>query len=320
MPPRALARTLVAAALAAALIGCDQAVSPARVRTAPRETPLPEPSFADLPRDAIGGTIAFSSPTDAERGDIHTLDLGDPSARRVRLTTRPEDDFDPDLSPDGRRIVFRTNPGENDEADLWRIDADGDNLVNLTNDPTRNNWSPAWSPDGTRIAFASTRDGGTLRVWTMDPDGGDLQAVTATHGEYPDWSPDGTRIVYAAPLRGSSGRYDLWTIAADGSGVATRVTDAPTTEFAPAWSPDGEWIAYQSDGGNRWELWIVRSDGTEAHRVSPAEEDGVWPAWSPDGLLAWSGTRGLTFVDLDGGRSRSLRPAQPGTDFLSWGR
>ena len=68
---------------------------------------------------------------------------------------------------------------------------DGSGKRNLTRAPQHDNWSPAWSPDGSRIAFASTREGGTLSLWTMAPDGSDLRRVTDGHGEYPDWSPDG---------------------------------------------------------------------------------------------------------------------------------
>jgi Tol biopolymer transport system component len=124
----------------------------------------------------------------------------------------------------------------------------------------------------------------------MDGQGADVQRVTREHGEYPDWSPQGDRIVYAAPPSGS-GRYDLW-------------------------------IAYQSEIGERWEVWIIRADGTGARRVTPEGEDGVWPAWSPAGLLAWSGPGGIHVADVDSGANQTLGVEDEllGPAFLSWTR
>src|SRR4029078_11492396 len=152
-----------------------------------------------------------------------------------------------------------------------------------------------------------------------DGGAGEPRRVTRDHGEYPDWSSDGREIVYAAPP-GGGGQYDLWRIAADGIGEPFRITMSPATDFAPAWSPDGRWIAYQTDTGSRWELWIVRPDGSDAHRVSPAGADGVWAAWTQTGLLAWSGPAGISVLDVDDGRTATIRmPGPGGPEFLSWG-
>ena len=80
-------------------------------------------------------------------------------------------------------------------------------------------------------------------------------------------------------------------------------------------------IAYQTDTGSRWELWIVQPDGSAAHRVSPSGADGVWAAWTPTGLLAWSGPAGISVLDVDDGRTATIRmPGAGGPEFLSWGR
>jgi Tol biopolymer transport system component len=104
------------------------------------------------------------------------------------------------------------------------------------------------------------------------------------------------------------------------TGELRRFTQERGINGAPAWSPDGRWIAYQTDTGSRWELWIVRPDGSDAHRVSPAGADGVWAAWTPTGLLAWSGPAGISVLDVDDGRTATIRmPGRGGPEFLSWG-
>jgi TolB protein len=301
---RGVAGAFLGLALVAAAAGCGG--------------PAPSPSGPAAPTPR--GQIAFSSEGAGGDLDVYVATIAEDRLEAERLTATAAREFDPDLSPDGVWVVFRSNPdvGE-DHADLWQVAIDGTGLRNLTSAPGLDNWSPAYSPDGTRIAFASTRDAGVPRIWTMARDGTDLRLVTSGHGEYPDWSPDGSQIVYAAPPQAGTGAYDLWIAAADGSGSPTRLTDTSVTEFGPAWSPDGAWIAYQRDAGSAWELWLVRPDGSDAHRVSPDGEDGVWPAWGPDGLLAWAGTRGLTFLDLASGESGSIAGSPGGTDFLSWG-
>jgi len=309
-----------------------QACASQAVPTAPPSTsavPAAPPASATpvaggaIPPAELSGRIVWSTETDSRSSaDVYTASVRDGAVEAVtRLTSGAGEEFDGDLSPDGRRIVFRVNPDRaSDHADLWSVGIAGGAAHNLTGDPALDNWSPAWSPDSARIAFASVRAGSTLSVWTMASDGRDHRRVTRDHGEYPDWSPDGRELVYAAPP-GGSGEYDLWRIAADGSGEPFRITTSPATDFAPAWSPDGRWIAYQTDTGSRWELWIVQPDGSAAHRVSPSGADGVWAAWTPTGLLAWSGPAGISVLDVDDGRTATIRmPGAGGPEFLSWGR
>src|SRR5262249_9942763 len=93
--------------------------------------------------------------------DIYLITLDGTGLRR--LTTQPANDFDAAWSPDGRMLAFRSAPdpqtanGTISQSDIWVMNADGSGQVNLTHNPAQENWSPARSPDGMQIAFASAR-------------------------------------------------------------------------------------------------------------------------------------------------------------------
>jgi Tol biopolymer transport system component len=139
---------------------------------------------------------------------------------------------------------------------------------------------PAWSPDGTTIAFASKRSG-SFDLYAMSADGSGTRRLTSTKEDdgQPTWSPDGDRIAFA---RGTQTR--LFVMAADGSG-ARRLTNDEVEEGEPAWSPDGRWIAYvrREPGSSVRELWLVHPDGSQPRQLTKLGGVAQAPAWSPDG-------------------------------------
>ena len=183
------------------------------------------------------------------------------------------------------------------------MNADGTNRRNLTNDPATSNWAPTWTPDG-RIAFSSMRRSGLLELWTMASDGTDVRQVADGWCEYADASPDGSEFVCSAST--SSGRYDLVIVSADGRRRPLATT--PETEFGASWSPDGEWIAFSRDHGDRWELLRIRPDGSDEQHVA---DEGVFSTWDAAGHLVWSGPGGINVANADGsGRIAIDHPAE----------
>lgn len=140
-------------------------------------------------------------------------------------------------------------------------------------------WQSAITPDGRRIAFSSKR-GGDLDLYLMDPDGDDQVTLLDTpHIEdAPCWSPDGRRVAFHTER---DGNWEIYSIAADGSGL-TRLTDHGAEDSYPSWSPDGERIAFMTRRGaytGGYEVYVMNADGSDPRRVAA----GMYPSWSPDG-------------------------------------
>ncbi len=158
-------------------------------------------------------------------------------------------------------------------------------LQHLTTDAFTDG-GPAWSPDGTKIAFQSNRSG-NLDLWVIDVDarGGLTQITSAPETDaQPAWSPDGTKIAFQSTREDPSG--DIWILDV-ATQDAVRLTTVEGVEESPTWSPDGVWIAYSSDGGGTGtrDIWKIAVTGGSPVQVTTAETFEADPAWSPSG--AW---------------------------------
>ncbi len=154
---------------------------------------------------------------------------------------------------------------------------------------------PDWSPDGTRIAFASQRSG-SFDLYVMAADGTGTQRLTSTKDDdesSPSWSPEGDRIAFAR-------EGDIYVMNANGSG-ARRISDVTAEEAEPAWSPDGRWIAYarREPGTPVREIWIMRPDGTGRQQLTELQSASYSPAWSPDSTrIAFSTDNRISQYDI----------------------
>jgi tol-pal system beta propeller repeat protein TolB len=192
------------------------------------------------------------------------------------------------------KIAFASARAENNtNFDIWVMNDDGTNPLRLTNDPLPE-FQPAYSPDGTKIAF--TRGGSTNReIYVMNADGTGQTQLTSNGlvDALPTWSPDGTQIAFLRVELPSSDR-EIYVMNADGSGERDLTNDPagnPAFDFDPDWSPDGAQIAFDSDRGGVpcAAIYTISPNGTEIRKLTADGLEAFGAAWSPEGdKLAFS--------------------------------
>jgi len=275
-----------------------------------------EPSYEGDPAwSPDGSKIAFVSDRDGNR-EIYVMDANGSNQRR--LASDASDDIEPDWSPDGSKIVFASGVGE--EYNIWVVNADAQrrpppltwktgaerdpawryNDKILYHDPYDNGtiwvmnadgssqtalstgWHPCWSPDGTKIAYASNKAGGGPEIHVMSSAGSGDQQLTSTWliAAEPAWSPDGTRIVFSInQLDITPDNWtcfpDLYVMDSNGSNPQRLTFDEWEYDYfhwgellrSPTWSPDGTKIAFHYN----YDIWVMSGLGLTAD----LQHDGI---------------------------------------------
>ena len=203
---------------------------------------------------------------------------------------------------------------------IWLAAVDGSSPPRQVTAGKKSDGAPRWSPDGSRLAFTSNRDGEKKQLYVLPLGGGEPVCLTELKEDVaqPVWAPDGTRIAFISrvpdpayeetddkkrlPRRFTRHRYKLdsvgWTgdrrthlfvVPTDGSGEAVQLTEGDYEHDAPTWSPDSKQIAFSSARDDDWDvqlreaIWVVDAVGGEPRRVTPEDDLYSLPSWSPDG-------------------------------------
>ena len=287
----------------AALFGCGQyATSPLGATANSKHAGGPPSS------------LVFDSARDGDSNNQIYI-MNPDGSNQVRATFDAGSDVDPDISPDGKQIVFTSNQTGNN--DIFLRDRSGV-VTNLTNNPATDEWA-RWAPDGKRIVFDSNRDGGVYEIFVMNADGsGTPRELTAppTLDRYPSWSPDGERLLVRRGI-------DIYTIHADGSGTPVQLTNEVAPSFAQmaVYSPDGRHIAFMSFREGYCSVFRMNADGSDQINLTPkdpADAASSWcsraPSWSTDGQEIYfmsfrpstGGVNQIFVIKMDGTNLRQL--------------
>jgi TolB protein len=228
------------------------------------------------------------------------------------------------------RIAFGVT-GSGGNVDIWTALPNGHDLRQLTTSPAFDS-CPAYSADGSHIAFCSNRTG-AYEIWTMDRHGGDQRAITSLGGRalFPDWSPDGRTIVFGG-VQGVDHHPEIYRVDATTGGGLTSLTScaglAPGCfNQYPVYSPDGTKIAFihadaRDAAGNlvNEQVWVMDANGgNKIQLTSNGSPHDQLPDWSPDGTrIAYEegpvGDGRIFVMDADGNHQSQLTFG-PGDDF-----
>jgi TolB protein len=206
---------------------------------------------------------------------------------------------------------------------LYRMDLGGGDLLQLTREPGDNAWA-AWSPDGSRIAFVSTRDRNP-EIYVMNADGSDQRRLSRHPGldMDPVWSPAGDRIAYTSQDDRGHGR--IIVVHPDGSGPRPVTDGTLGDELNAAWSPDGRVLAFTVRKGSGAEVWTAPTAGGAPKKLTDtAKAAAEFPVWSPDGrrlayLVRTRSTSEIWTMNADGTDRKALTKSLLGRNIApSW--
>ncbi|MBD3870805.1 MAG: PD40 domain-containing protein, partial [Acidobacteria bacterium] len=186
------------------------------------------------------------------------------------------------ISPDGQRVVVDVMEPDASNMDLWIHDLERGVASRFTFDAGYD-FDPTWSPDGSRIVFSSSRGEGSNALYWKDASGaGEAELLLALEEDIygGDWSRDGGVLTYGVHSADTS--WDIWALPMDGSGEPFPVLQSEFAEVRASFSPNGRWMAFESNESGDWEVYVIQFPGSGG-KWQVSTNGGSEPQWSADG-------------------------------------
>jgi tetratricopeptide (TPR) repeat protein len=283
--------SVTAKATAGPLPQATKPISPTKGTATPPASPPPA---------ALSGIIAYSAKDPDQKQRIYVVQPGQDKAEPAILL---QDATQPSFSQDGQRLAVHSL--RSDLGGIRVSDLGGDGGVIVTK--FIEDGFPSWSPDGTQVVLASTRESDRRSRIFITWTGGLSDGTQLTLGESPAWSPKGTIAYHGCDPSG--GNCGIWVMNPDG-GNKTQATNHES-DTAPAWSPDGGQLALMSARDGNWEIYTANADGSQVKRLTTNSTNDGLPVWSPDGKwIAFVSDRGgeweLYVIPSGGGDARKV--------------
>ncbi len=222
---------------------------------------------------AADGTFAYVEAPGFAASEQRTLVWVDRQGREESLGAPPRPYFHPRISPDGTRVAVAI---ADQEHDIWMWDLARQTLSQLTFDPAPD-FSPAWTPDGRRLVFFSQRGREPGLFW-QPVDGTGTPERLATGAPTTAVTPDAAHVLFAL-----TSNKDLAMVSLDGTRRVQSLSNHPSTERNGIVSPDGRWLAYESDASGRFEIYVRPFARAQAGQWLISAGGGTRPLWSPNG-------------------------------------
>lgn len=206
----------------------------------------------------------------------------------------PRNYFSPRASPDGGRIAVAA------AGDIWIHDLARGTNTRLTFDPA-NDVEPLWTPDGERLVFSSAREKSFDLYWTRaDGTGTAERLTTGSQHEIPgSWGNNGRELVFMECRTFNAGPCDLSVLSMEGKREAKVLLQTEFNEAFPTVSPDGRWVAYESNASGRPEIYVRPFPDVQGGRWQVSTGGGTEPLWTPNGKeLVYQSPAGMMVVPV----------------------